>query len=135
LQGISFVDAMLACDEGSTPQAARLRTCIDAAAPRLSHSGGARHLLAILPKAAAGTAVEETLASAIDPPPTTLRSHGSDRVFCHDVQELASSLVAAKLIAERDDFVQIASRLHTRVDVVWSGLPAVALAEAQLTTT
>ena len=71
---------------------------------------------------AAGSALQEAITQQLTPPPTIVSDTDADLVFCYEVQELSLANVAARLIENRNDFVQIAARLHTRSDVAWSGL-------------
>jgi hypothetical protein len=121
LKEISIAPVVLDASLTAERQAERLRACVDAARPRLTDCGGSQHLLAIVPKNSAGSALHDAV-SQLDPPATLVNDSDADLVFCYEVQDLSLSNVAARLIENRSDFVQIAARLHTRMDVAWSGL-------------
>jgi serine/threonine protein kinase len=121
LKEISIASVVLDAGLTDEQQAERLRACVDAARPRLTDCGGSQHLLAIVPTNSAGSALQEAV-SHLDPPATLVSDSDADLVFCYEVQELSLSNVAARLIENRSDFVQISARLHTRMDVAWSGL-------------
>jgi serine/threonine protein kinase len=121
----SIVDLVLGADGQSEARVARLGACVDAAKPGLTDCGGSRRLLAVLPPSAIGSAMQEVLTTELTPPPTILNDSDADLVLCYEVQELAIPYVAAFLIGDRGDVVQIANRLHTRCDVTWSKLPDV----------
>jgi len=101
----------------------RLNACIATARPPLVDCGGGQRLLAIVPQSGNSGPLQETISAKLDPPATILAGTEADLVLVFEQQELSLPHVAARLIEGRKDFVEIASRLHTRVDVSWSELP------------
>ena len=110
-----------------TPRAGceRLNECINAARPRISACGGGQRLLAILPDNPQGDALRAAVAE-LNPPATVVGYSEPDVVFAFELQDLSIPHVAARLIEDRTDFAQMAARLHTRVDVVWTPLAQLA---------
>jgi hypothetical protein len=122
LKEISIAEVLLGSDLTDEQQVERLRVCLEAARPHLTDCGGSQRLLAVLPQSSAGSALQEVVSRKLNPPATAVGDSDADLVFCYEVQELSLSTVAARLIENRSDFVRIAARLHTRMDVAWSGL-------------
>jgi serine/threonine protein kinase len=114
--------ALLGTSAEAEQPLARLRSCLDAARPLLNRCGGSQRLVAIVPEPAAQSPLCEALARAADPPATVVRDGDADLVLCYEVQDLWPPYVAARLVGDRGDLVQIAARLHTRTDVPWNEL-------------
>jgi hypothetical protein len=129
LKTISVAEGLLATDTTCESQVERLQTCLDTARPKLTGCSGSQRLLVILPEADKGSLLDEAV-SQLEPPATVIRDSDADLVFCYEVQELSISDVAARLVDDRVDFAQTASRLHTRTDVVWTAMTPPALSGA-----
>jgi hypothetical protein len=99
-----------------------LEKCLEVARPKVSDCGGAQRLLAIIP---AGSAALQETATVLTPPATIVTDADAELVLCYEQQALSLAHVAARLIDGRSDIIQIAGRLHTRMDVPWSKLPQV----------
>ena len=56
------------------------------------------------------------------PPATVGFDAGADAHLLYELERLPIKLVAGRLTESRNDFAEIAGRLHTRVDVEWSDL-------------
>jgi hypothetical protein len=100
----------------------RLQACLDAARPKLDRCGGAQRLVAIAPEHFAESELAEAFIRKVDPPPTVVLDGDADLVLCYESRDLWIPYVAARLVGERGDLVQAASRLHTRTDVDWADL-------------
>jgi serine/threonine protein kinase len=122
LKEIPIAQALLGSSDDAAGRLVRLQECIDAAKPRISGCGGEQRLLAILPDNPHGTALKTALSQELRPPATVIGYSEPDVVFAYELQDLAIPHVATRLIEERTDFAQMAARLHTRIDVVWSPL-------------
>jgi hypothetical protein len=121
LEQIAIDQAVLGSE--SSGHGDRLQSCLEAAKTKFTDCGGGQRLLAILPTQCAAGGLAEALVRQLDPPATVAASNDADLVFCYEQQDLSLAHVAARLIDGRGDIIQIASRLHTRVDVPWSQLP------------
>ena len=97
----------------------QLRACLDRAAPRLVECGGAKRLLAVCPDAADTSALGETVKAVSHQMPTILPDSGGQLILCYEVERIPLPAVAATLIDHRPDLAEIATRLHTRIDVAW----------------
>jgi serine/threonine protein kinase len=124
LKNIALGDAVLGADGDPAQQSARLAACLNVARPKLTDCAGVQRLLAILPAVNASDSLAAALRERLDPAPTILRDADADLVLCYEQQELSLPHVAARLIAGRNDYTEIAARLHTRADVSWTPLPS-----------
>ncbi|MEX0977611.1 MAG: hypothetical protein WDZ48_02090, partial [Pirellulales bacterium] len=123
LKQITIDEALLGTDSTSEGRGERLRVVLDAARAKLADCGGFQRLFAVLPASSAGSALHDALSKQLTPPATVITDTDADLVLCYEQQELSLVHVAARLIDGRSDIVQIAGRLHTRMDVPWSQLP------------
>jgi hypothetical protein len=127
LTAIPIASAILGTDDSRDARLDRLKTCIDAARPRVQDCGGSQRLLAILPNGAIGSALEDALKQEWNPPATVASYADADVIFAFEAQDLPIPHVAARLIEDRTDFARTAGRLHTRTDVAWTDLAKVRL--------
>ncbi len=123
LKAISLSDAVLGTDHDVERQTARLTACQEAARPKLIDCAGCQRLLAILPDREANAPLRDALGNLLNPQPTILNDSDADLTLCYEQQELSLPHVAARLISGRNDYTEIAARLHTRADVSWTELP------------
>ena len=93
--------------------------CIDAAQPQMANLALGSRLLLIVPDDTDVQKVRERVRGCCDDNVTIVRSHGGDLIACRECEMLDIRRVATTLIGNRQDFVDIARRLHTRVDVQW----------------
>ena len=84
--------------------------------------GGQRRLLIVAPEQLAPAVTAQFPGNSESPPPTVLADAGSDLLVCYEVEELPLPRVAAKVLDQRFQAVEAASRLHTRTDVAWTPL-------------
>jgi len=124
LKGIALGEAILGTEEGVDQQTARLVACQNVARPKVVDCAGCQRLLAVLPESDANAPLTAALGKLLDPPPTILADTDADLMLCYEQQELSLPHVAARLIAGRNDYTEIAARLHTRADVAWTELPS-----------
>ncbi len=117
------------------------------ASPRLQTCGGARRLLLLMPESlalnclsqagrpsgtelptgsgtgsenAAFTPVAEQFSRQLSQAPTVVSDPENDLFLCYEGEQLPLRRVAAAVIDRRPENVELAARLHTRVDVDWS---------------
>ncbi|NUQ64996.1 MAG: hypothetical protein HUU20_21235, partial [Pirellulales bacterium] len=100
--------------------AVALECSSEAAAPKLPGScrGGRRLLLAVpegLDPARLGAEVR-TVSGEV---PTAIAGSWQETMLCHEVEQLALEDIAPRFLRSRSDCEEIASRLHTRIDVNW----------------
>jgi hypothetical protein len=123
LKGIALGDAVLGSGVDVQQQTTRLLACQNVARPKLIDCAGSQRMLALVPASDANAPLIEALKTQLDPAPSILTSGDADLVLCFEQQELSLPHVAARLIAGRNDYTEIAARLHTRADVTWIALP------------
>ncbi len=124
LKGIELGDAVLGKNADAEAQASRLTACQQLARPATLDCGGSQRMLALVPEGAGGQPLVEAMQARLTPAPTVIASQEVDLVLCYEQQELSLPHVAERLITGRNDYTEIASRLHTRVDVNWTELPS-----------
>ena len=54
--------------------------------------------------------------------PTVLADAASDMPICYEVEDQPLRRIAAKVLDQRFQAVEVAARLHTRIDVPWTPL-------------
>jgi hypothetical protein len=123
LRGIALADAVLGQDDDET-KTTRLKACQRLARPTTLDCGGSQRMLALVPDGDGSRPLVEALGERLEPAPTILTSNEIDLVLCYEQQELSLPHVAERLIAGRNDYTEIAARLHTRVDINWTELPS-----------
>jgi len=107
-------------DDSATEEAGQLFDQLGQSAPSGLDCGGARRLLVRLPAAGSLTAAEAYTDQRIAQQPITfLPADDDQRTICVELERIALPAVVAALIRNRSDYLDIAQRLHTRVDVEW----------------
>jgi hypothetical protein len=122
LKQIAIEEAILGSDSTAEVRGQRLRACLEAAKAKFTDCGGTQRLIAVVP-AGCGSALRDSFSQQLTPPATVTTDTDADLVLCYEQQGLSLAHVAARLIDGRSDIIQIANRLHTRMDVPWSQLP------------
>ncbi|NQU22531.1 MAG: protein kinase, partial [Candidatus Nealsonbacteria bacterium] len=115
-----------------------LGSLLEAAAPVLPQCGGSQRLVLVCPESSnnGGTAspassdagdarLQETFRRQLDEKPSVVHDSDGDLVLCFEAQGIPLATVATRLVDNRADYAQAASRLHTRIDVSWSPLISV----------
>jgi len=51
---------------------------------------------------------------------TIVQDSIAELVICYELEQIPVDNVLAKLIGTREDILEVARRLHTRIDVPWS---------------
>jgi hypothetical protein len=89
---------------------------------RFNACGGQRRLLVVAPEQLAPMVAAQTPDNNETPAATVLADAGSDILICYEVEDQPLRRMAAKLLDQRFQAVEVASRLHTRTDVPWTPL-------------
>jgi len=116
LKQISIAEPLLGTDSGEG-QLQRIQKCL--ARPRIENCGGAERLVAVLPESTRDSQLPALLGQ-LSPPATVLFDADADLILVHELQDLQIPHVAQFLLDGRQDLVQVAARLHTRIDVGWT---------------
>ncbi len=88
----------------------------------LAGCGGQQRLLVVVPEQLVEAVVARTSGDGQSLAPTVLADAGSDMFVCREVEDQPLPRVAARVLGQRFQAAEIASRLHTRVDVAWTPL-------------
>lgn len=120
--------------EGSTALSADLRFVVDAASPRLTVPAESLHVLALLPRGAAGSQIRDLLAQEVRADRVTFLESEGDVIFCQESAPLSLAALMTELVGNRAAYVDAAQKVLTRVDVAWTGLKSSeSLVQAQAT--
>ncbi len=120
LAGINVLDDALGANNAQSRS--ELRSGLAAAAPALLEFGGARRVLAIVPRDAAGDADQKELSQALGAPVTTVAATDNNLTFCVEANQLSLAHVALQFVERRRDRVEFAGRVHCRTDIEWMPL-------------
>ena len=104
------------------PPAQVKEALLEAAMPPLLQAGGSQRLLLVCPEGSDDTALQEAFRRHLEEKPSVVHDSDGDLVLCYEAERLPLATVAARLIQNRPDYAQAASRLHTRIDVKWTPL-------------
>ncbi len=99
-----------------------LSQCAEIAMPFWTRCGGAQRLLCVVPQSSERKPMTACLEHYLEQKPNLVLDADGDLVFCFEAEGLEIVDLAWSLIGDRPDLLEIASRLHTRVDVDWLSL-------------
>ena len=122
MDGLSLSRLAHTSREAEGDKSGDLRRCIESARPLLVEETAASRLLLIVPDNVNQAQLSRSV--IIDAPTATvIPTAECDLIVCHEVENLDVCRVAARLVNGRRDYVDIAKRLHARVDVTWTEMP------------
>jgi hypothetical protein len=97
-----------------------LQSCCDLASPKLLKlSGGAQRLLLAVPESLDASRLGAEVHRLSGDPPTLVPEGWQEPLICYEAESLALDRLSARFLQGRPDCRELASRLHTRVDVSW----------------
>ncbi|MBI3838391.1 MAG: hypothetical protein HY288_10725 [Planctomycetia bacterium] len=96
--------------------------CVEEATPLLQIGSAARRLVVMVPKDIDEACLLATLGQEDSPKATVIRMTQGDLIACQEVEQLHVRRVAAALVDNRRDYIEIAKRLHARIDVNWDDM-------------
>jgi hypothetical protein len=108
----------------AAPDSPNYRSCIEAARPKLADQAAGTRILLMLPNDADAATLRQSLTAQCGQEATIVHSTDGDVIACQEGELLEVRRVAAKLIGNRRDFVEVAQRLYTRIDVSWDDMSA-----------
>jgi class 3 adenylate cyclase len=108
---------------GEPVESSDYRQCVAAARPILVDQAAGTRLLLIVPQDIDPAAGRRSLATEHEDA-TIVSSTGGDFIACQEAELLEVRRVAARLVDHRPALVEIAKRLHTRIDVPWHDMSA-----------
>jgi hypothetical protein len=112
------------CNGEPTQNSPDYQNCIEAARPTLADEAVGLRTLLMLPNDADTAIVRQRLTEEYAQEATIVRSTDGDIIACQEAELLEIRRVAAKLIGNRRDFVEVAQRLYARIDVTWDDMSA-----------
>ena len=89
---------------------------------RFAGCSGQQRLLVVVPEQLAPLVAGQAPEDGKSPAPTVLADAGSDMPICYEVEDQPLRRIAAKVLDQRFQAVEVAMRLHTRTDVPWTPL-------------
>ena len=99
---------------------ALLEHCRESAMPRLLPStGGALRWLLVVPEGLDGARLAEEVQRSWGDRPTVIPGEWGETLLCCEAERLALARVCGRLLQSRPDCRELASRLHSRLDVNW----------------
>ncbi len=122
LQQIEVTRLLLDLIEKSSAARDPLRGMLRAAGPLLSAAGAPERLFVFAPEYADTAALSRLFADDLQAAATVVSTAEPQLTVCVEREQISLRDVAATLIAGRTKLVELASRLHTRVDVSWAPL-------------
>jgi len=106
--------------EQGTYDTEQLKECVDRALPQLASYGGAKRALVTLPSNGGIDAATIGQDARLAKESVTMLTEGKGMVsVCFEVEQIPLDNVAAALIRNRLDYLDLAAKLHTRIDVDW----------------
>lgn len=125
IRSVDIGAALLPKDKPREWAAAQLRDCVAAAEPALAPLGSARRLHLLLPASVELARLQAFLLTEMGDLPEII-AHSDERVvFLLECDGLPFGKVVSALAEDRADYVEAASRLHTRSDIAWLPLMGV----------
>lgn len=112
---------LLAPDPNSEHGNSLIAGYLDLASPRLLACGGSRRFLLAVPEGSTTSETQQSLASCLGFTPMMISRQSNELVFCCEAECLDVDRVAVLLAGQRRDCIRMAVRLHTRIDVPWTG--------------
>ena len=109
------LDDALSDTNEATPDA-----MINAIAPRLGNVGGERRVLAILSEKSGPARWPKKLTSHFGDCVTFLDGARSEMFVCCEIQGISIESVINRFLRQNPNLVELASRLHTRIDTDWA---------------
>jgi hypothetical protein len=95
---------------------------LQAASPSLPQCGGGRRLLLLTPTDLSSADLIRRIHEETPTPPTVVADKENEVLLCYEMEQLPLRRVAAAVLDQRFQNVEVASRLHTRIDVQWGNL-------------
>jgi hypothetical protein len=104
---------------------AKLCAAIEAATPVALEHGGARRVLAVLPRGSDASSQASELSQSAGVGISAVVGGDGNRTLCVEAERLPLIQLALSLIERRRDSVEFAKRVHSRSDIAWTPLVAV----------
>ena len=122
MEGLSLTRLTHTSREADFDKSGDLRRCVELARPLLLEEAATSRLLLIVPDNFNQTRLPQSVIADV-PTATVIPTAQCDLIVCYEVENLDVCRIASRLVEGRRDYVDIAKRLHTRVDVIWNEMP------------
>jgi hypothetical protein len=122
LKGASLLELIQASPTGASEPRFSFGAGLKSAEPKFSDCGGARRLLVIAPAGFPAADLVAQTSHETTASPTIVADGGDDVIICYETEHLSLPHVAAAVLNQRLQHVEVAARLQTRVDVPWAPL-------------
>lgn len=96
-----------------------MQAWIDGSTPKLMDCGGAKRMLMVVGDPSEIAPIKQRIERASGDDVTAVACPGSDMLLCCEMERIPLDSIAASLIGGRREYAELASRLHTRIDVDW----------------
>jgi hypothetical protein len=101
-----------------------VRQSLGGATPDLLRVGGAKRLLVMAPRTQCHEQLCHTIESISGDQATLCSEDNETVILCYEGEDIAWDGVESMLIRQRHDCVEMAERLHTRINIDWGARPA-----------
>jgi hypothetical protein len=119
---IDLTDGILELSTSSDEAGGPFRSWLEAATPKLLPCARAKRLLLVARKGDTANQIRSFVEQETANRCSMAYDSDNEIVICHEVEGMPYENVAAHLIGNRRRYAELASRLHTRVDVDWTPL-------------
>jgi hypothetical protein len=123
LRALRQASLTLLAESDSGPANFSVATSCQMATPALLAAGGARRTVLIVREGLPHEHLQAQAEEHLGAPITVLRDPDAELLVCIEAEQLPLCDVAAAVVDHRRDYVQLAARLHTRVDISWARVP------------
>ena len=113
----------LGIEDASAEDGPDYKACLDSTEQSIASLAAGSRLILVVPEESNIEKVRAEFSKQCSQEPTVIRSNGGDLIACQEYELVEIRDAAASLIGNRRDFIEVAKRLHTRVDVMWSEMP------------
>jgi hypothetical protein len=119
LKSVDIASALVPTANNRDWTTTQLRGCLASAKPPLSAVGGSSRLLLILPTGVDQARLREFIETQLGERPEMLPISDGNVIFCYETHGIPLAQAITLIADDRPDYVEAASRLHTRSDVSW----------------
>ncbi len=110
-------EALMGSDQAQVGEL--IRRCLEQATPELVVLGGSKRLLVSAPGQLDQNKMVRFLGDAIQEAASIAYQPNGDLYFCYELEDLPWVGLQSKLVRQRHDCQELASRLHTRINLEW----------------